>query len=466
MLPVCDIANPNEMLRASLIENTNSKVSYTFRSALKYFAALLAFLLVLQNPCQGYSVLSHEAVIDSCWDDAIRPLLLQRFPNSTSEDLKTAHSYAYGGAVIQDMGYYPFGSKLFSDLTHYVRSGDFVEALLSDAQNLNEYAFALGALAHYEGDNEGHRLAVNVSVPILYPKLRKKYGDVVVYDENPSAHLKTEFGFDVLQVARGHYAPDDYRDRVGFSVADDLLRRAFQDTYGLKMDDLFFNYDLAVGTYRWGVNAVIPRMTKAAWQIKKDEIQKSSPGLTRKQFLYRISRANYRRQYGGKYRSVGFGTRFLAFIIDILPKVGPLSALSFKTPTPQTEQFFLASFNGTVDGYEGLVRGAGASGGVRLLNDNFDTGTVTGPGQYPLADRTYADLTDRLAKNHFMGTPPELRRDILFYYNDLNAPLATKKNKKQWKRVVGEVSELRALAASSATADGPEEVQSGTPSAP
>src|ERR1700723_74580 len=203
------------------------------------FISILTSLLLLTSSGypQGFFCLTHEAIIGSAWKDSIRPLLLQRFPNATKEELKDAHAYAYGGSIIQDMGYYPFGSHLFSDLTHYVRTGDFVEALIRDSKDLNEYAFALGTMAHYAADNNGHRIAVNRSVPILYPKLQKKYGDVVTYDENPAAHLKTEFGFDVLEVAKGRYAPDDYRDHIGFQVSKDLLRRAFEETYCLKLDD-------------------------------------------------------------------------------------------------------------------------------------------------------------------------------------------------------------------------------------
>src|ERR1700743_121964 len=122
------------------------------RSTLFSLSAPLMFSLLLvisrAPQCAGYSVLAHEAIIDAAWKDGIVPLLLSRFPYATPEELLEAHSYAYGGAIIQDLGYYPFGSKFFSDLTHYVRSGDFVLALLRDAQDLNEYAFALGAAAH------------------------------------------------------------------------------------------------------------------------------------------------------------------------------------------------------------------------------------------------------------------------------------------------------------------------------
>lgn len=407
--------------------------------------AVVFMLLILSGAaCHGYSVLSHQALIDSAWDVALKPLILKRFPDATPEQLKNAHSFAWGGAVIQDMGYYPFGSQLFSDLTHYVRSGDFVIALLKDSNDINEYAFALGAMAHYTADNFGHRLAVNKSVPILYPKLRQKYGDVVVYDENPAAHLKTEFGFDVLQVAKGHYAPDDYRDHIGFQVADDLLRRAFEETYCLKLDAIFTSYDLAIGTYREAVGSIIPKMTKVAWQTKKDEIMQSDPSMTRNRFLYHLSRSSYRKQWGAKYQQPTLGERILAFFIRILPKIGPLRALSFRMPTPDTEKLFMASFNDAITEYQRLDKTLESQGHVELVNDNFDTGTITRPGEYPLADKTYADLVDRLAKDHFAQVSPELRADILAFFSDKNAPLGVKKNKKQWERIAREVDDLKA----------------------
>lgn len=411
----------------------------------RIWAVALIVLLCSTPVCQAYSVLSHEAIVDSAWDAAIRPLLLKRFPNATGDELKTAHSYAYGGAVIQDMGYYPFGSKLFSDLVHYIRSGDFIEALLRDSQDINEYAFALGALAHYAADNDGHRMATNKAVPILYPKLRRKYGNTVVYDENPAAHLKVEFGFDVVQVAKGRYAPDDYRDHIGFQVSKDLLSRAFEETYCLKLDSIFTDYDLALGTYRYAVGGVIPKMSKVAWQTKKDQIMQDDPSMTRKKFLYHLSRASYRKNWGRDYRSATFGERLLAFFIRILPKVGPLSVLSFRVPTPATETLFMASFNQSLDDYgrytRDYVRDPNA---FDLVDDNFDTGTVTHPGEYPLADQTYAALLDRLAEGKFAQVSPELRTNILAYFADPAPPLAVKKNKKEWAKVAREVDELKA----------------------
>ncbi len=391
-------------------------------------------------------MLTHEAIVDSAWDDAIKPTILRRFPDAKPEQLKEAHAYAYGGCAIQDIGYYPFGSKLFSDLVHYVRSGDFVAALLQDSNDIDEYAFALGSLAHYSADNDGHRIAVNRAVPILYPKLGRKYGPVVTYDQDPGAHLKAEFSFDVLQVAKGHYAPDAYHDHIGFEVSQDLLARAFHETYSLDLKSLFGDYDLAVETYRHGISSVIPEMTKVAWQAKKDEIEHDYPGTTRKEFLYHLSRAGYKRQWSHSYRKPGFGERLLALILKIIPKVGPFGALAMRIPTPETEKMFMASFNETLRDYEKSLQPEREDGRVELANDNFDTGTVTGPGEYPLADRTYGRLLDRLAENHFKDVSPEIQRVVLEYYADAHSKdTVMKKDKKEWAKEMAEVEELKTV---------------------
>lgn len=406
--------------------------------------ALVSVLLgIMPGTSHAYAVLTHEAIIDSAWTDVIQPALLKRFPASTPYDLKNAHAFAYGGAIIQDMGYYPFGSKFFSDLVHYVRSGTFVEALLRDSTNVNEYAFALGAMAHYCSDNNGHGMAVNRAVPMLYPDLKKKFGDVVTYDQNPAAHLKTEFAFDVVQVANGHYAPESYHDDIGFEVANDLLAKAFQETYGLELKKLFPDYDRTIGTFRYSVSTLIPKMTVVAWQIKKDDLQKETPGLTRNKFIYNISRSSYEKDWKKEYQRPGFGTRLLSLLVRIIPKVGPFKALAFHAPTPATETLFMASFNSTLVSYKRMVIDETVTGHPPLKDDNFDTGTVTGPGEYPLADHAYAKLVDELSENHFAGMTPELRAVILAYYSNMNAPFATKKDKKKWAALVVKIGELK-----------------------
>jgi hypothetical protein len=225
------------------------------------------------QPCAAYSVLTHEEIIDLLWADQITPLLLQKYPGTTPEELRAAHAYAYGGSLIQDMGYYPFGNRFFSDLTHYVRSGDFVAALLSEAGDVNEYAFALGALAHYAADITGHP-TVNAAVAQEFPKLRAKYGHAITFDQDPRAHIRTEFGFDVVQVAKQRYTSDSYHDFIGFQVSKPVLERAFLKTYGIALKDVFGNLDLSIGTFRHSISGVIPEMTRVALLLKQDELVK------------------------------------------------------------------------------------------------------------------------------------------------------------------------------------------------
>ena len=413
--------------------------------------ALVIIVLFMNNTSLGYSVLTHEAIIDSSWDDSIKPILLKRFPGSTAEQLRVAHAHAYGGAIIQDMGYYPFGSKLFTDLVHYVRSGDFIEALLAEAQDLNEYAFALGALGHYAADNNGHSIAVNRAVPILYPKLRARHGDKITYVEDPTAHLKVEFGFDVIQVAKGRYAPESYRDFIGFKVSEQVLKRAFKRTYGIELSDLFTNLDLAIGAYRRSVSTVIPTMTKVAWESKKDEIAKTSPGITRDKFIYNLSRAEYEKEWGKDYDKPGALSKSLAWLLRIVPKVGPFAALAFKAPTPEVEKMFLESFNATLETYRSTLANA-RTGAINLPNRDFDTGEPTRAGEYRLADESYAKLLLKLEGRNFEGVSPELRQNIVSFYGDLNQPIATKQDKKDWQKTLSALEKLKATPANAARA--------------
>lgn len=389
--------------------------------------------------CAGYSVLTHETIVDAAWDQDIVPLLLRRFPNATREELHNAHAFAYGGAIIQDLGYYPFGNKFFSDLTHYVRSGDFVLALIEESQNLNEYAFALGALSHYAADIAGHEIATNYAVPLMYPKLAKKYGPVVTYQQDPSAHAKIEFGFDVDQLAKGHYAPKAYRDFVGFEVSKPVLERAFVKTYSLEISSIFVRVDRSIGSYRRAAATVIPRMTKVAWHLKKDEIQHSDPSETKARFIYNISNSSYRKEWGDVYEKRDFFSRFKALIIRIVPKVGPFSTLTFHAPTPEVERLYMESVNKALERYRVLLAEV-AENRLRLPNDNLDTGAETAATTYSLGDRTYARLVKRLN-----GKPVSeaLRQDILWYFADLDMPYATKKSPKEWKKVVSDLNTLR-----------------------
>jgi len=406
---------------------------------------LALFLIALM--CGGgsfaYSVLTHEEIVDLLWTDEIRPLLLKRFPDLTEEQLKEAHAYAYGGAVIQDLGYYPFGSVEFSNLVHYVRSGDFVRELVLESQDANEYAFALGALAHYASDIAGHP-AVNQAVSIQYPKLRAKYGKSVRYAEDHTAHLKTEFGFDMVQVAKNRYASQQYHDFIGFQVSKPLLERTFPVVYGVELKDVLTHEDLAVGSYRFAVSRMIPQMTQIALRTHKKDMMKETPDFAKKKFLYRLSRSEYEKEWGKDYTKPDFGTRVWSVLLRYMPKIGPFKVLAFNNPTPQTEDLYFKSINTTVDQYRIYLQQVRA-GTLDLANCDFDTGKETEATEYSLTDETYAKLLGQLTKRKFDLTSPELRDNILMFYSDLSLPLETKKNPAEWESLLSSLDQLKLM---------------------
>jgi hypothetical protein len=406
-------------------------------------AVSVGMLLVLTQVCGAYSVLTHEEIVDLLWKDDIAPLLAQRFPDASVDDLKKAHAFAYGGSLIQDMGYYPFGNKYFSDLTHYVRSGDFIVNLINEASDLNEYAFALGALAHYSADNLGHP-TVNRAVALEFPKLRKKFGNEVTYANNPKAHIRTEFGFDVTQVARNRYTSDRYHDFIGFQISKPVLERAFQDTYGVPLSAVLTKEDLAIGTFRRAIGSILPEMTRVALVARRKEIVAETPNFNSRKFRYNLSRASYQREWGKGYRRPGFGTRVLAFFLRFMPKVGPFKALDFKVPTRTTEDLYIASVNKTVDNYKSLLDEVKTKK-LSLPNTDFDTGHMTLAGEYVLTDNAYAHLLDQLAQHNFGLVTPELRENILDFYGDQSAPIATKRNTAAWEKTRDEIQRLKAF---------------------
>ena len=404
---------------------------------------LAALSLASPSPASAYSVLAHETVVDTAWDDLIAPLLRQRFPRTTPAELQHARAFAYGGSVIQDLGYYPFGNKLFTDLVHYVRSGDFVEALVREAQSVDELAFALGAVSHYASDNIGHPVAVNKSVPIIYPKLRSKFGDDVIYAEDPKRHVMVEFAFDVVQTATGAYLPDAHRQHIGFELALPLLERAFAATYGIGFKELFGDSEMAIGTFRYAVSQLIPEMTRVAWKHKQDDIRKLAPAVQPNAFVYSFTRRQYEQAYGTKYRSPGIFARFIGLLARMMPKIGPLSAMKFKVPTPDTEKLFAESFRETRERYRALIIDA-RDGSVQLANTDFDVGRAPRWGDNAVADRAYVELLEKLADRNFAATPPPLKRAITQFFAKMDAEQPDKKLRKKVASVRALVTRLNA----------------------
>ena len=429
------------MWHSSISEGANAD---SWRQFVTRVGTVLLLVLVSCSSSSAYSVLTHEEIVDLVWTDKIRPLLLQRYRGLTEEQLTEAHAYAYGGAVIQDLGYYPFGSREFSDLVHYVRSGDFVRELLLESQDVNEYAFALGALSHYASDIAGHP-AVNQAVAIEYPKLRAKYGKSVRYAQDKTAHLKTEFGFDTVQVAKNRYASQQYHDFIGFQVSKPLLERVFPVVYGMQLKDVLTHEDMAVGSYRFAVSRMIPRMTQVALQTHKKELMRETPDFAKRKFLYRLSRSDYEKQWGKDYVKPGMGTRILSTLLRYMPKIGPFKGMAFNNPTPQTEDLYFKSINTTVDQYRVFLEEV-RNDKLVLPNRDLDSGQVTKPAEYSLTDDAYARLLAQLSERKFNLTSPELRDNILQFYSDPQAKIETKRDQVRWQAVLTELDQLKAVA--------------------
>jgi hypothetical protein len=281
--------------------------------------------------------------------------------------------------------------------------------------------------------------------------LRAKYGNSVKYAEDHTAHLKTEFGFDMVQVAKNRYASQQYHDFIGFQVSKPLLERAFPIVYGVELKDVLTHEDLAIGSYRFAVSRMIPEMTRVALRTHGKDMMKETPDFAKEKFLYRLKRSDYEKEWGKDYKKDGFKTRFLAVLLRFMPKIGPFKALAFNNPTAQTEDMYFKSINTTVDQYRIYLKQV-ASGSLELANSDFDTGKPTKAAEYSLTDETYAKLLSQLAARKFDLTSTELRDNILNFYADLSLPLETKKDATQWQSVLASLDQLKSVTPSASIA--------------
>jgi hypothetical protein len=417
----------------------------------------IAALLLPATLCRAYSLLTHEQLIDLTWQDSIVPLLLSRYPGLTPAQLDEARSYAYGGCVIQDIGYYPFGDQTFSNVTHYVRSGDFVINLFRNAKNADEMAFAVGALSHYIGDSFGHPEATNRAVAVEFPQLKARYGPVVNYAEGKHQHVQTEFAFDIDQIAKHHLAPLSYLQHIGLNVPVHQLGLAFYQTYGLADFADHRAHRAKVWAYRFAVRNFIPHIAYAITLRRRNHEPPEAESAEAIE-IDREADAAATLDNWTSYRKghPSFETRVLRVLIFILPKIGPLSLVSVKGPTNATEADYMhsvyqsaAALRYALRGFTPLTSRFQTPTGYAMIkqpfgtrdpshplpNRDLDTGSVVKPGGYSLTDSTYAMLLHRLALSPTQPIPPGIKSDILAYYSDLNAPFTTKKNAATWAEV-------------------------------
>jgi hypothetical protein len=368
----------------------------------------------------AYSVFTHQELIDLAWSDSIRPLLLAKFPGATEEQLREAHAYAYGGSAVQDMGYYPFGKQIFSNLTHYVRSGDFVAWLLNNARSLDEYAFAIGALSHYVGDSIGHSEAINRATAVEFPKLANRFGPSVTYDESPHGHIRTEFAFDIAELSDGDFPSAAYLRYIGFKVPRKFLEEAFQKTYGFDIHELLGRAHPALRSYRTAVRSFIPAFAEAEVVLHRHRFVSHIDSEADRIFRERLARTAYERRWKHTGKGPGVKAHLLAVLVFIVPKIGAASDLAIKIPNPQTYEMYQSSVNHTVDIFHDKLRKLRNSGDdVKLANIDLDTGDHVRRGEYPLTDATYARLLERLTSKPDRVIPADTKRNIMTYYGTM-----------------------------------------------
>lgn len=407
-------------------------------NVIRLFPVIILFLLLNSFQSAAFSVLTHEAIIDATWEKTLVPLLKQKYPNATEADIKKAHSFIYGGTIIPDLGYLPLGKKAFSNMIHYVRTGDFINALFDGASNINEYAFALGVLCHYEADSYGHPLGTNKSVPILFPKMKKKFGDSVTYEQGHMQHQRVEFGFDVLQTAKGNFKPDAYHDFFGFQVSDTLLAKAFEKTYGIELKSLFKSLPMAISIFRWSVKDLLPELTRDAWRLKKADIIKSNPLATEKNYRYKSDKKKYNTEFGRPKAS----SYFILFVLGFMPKIGPLKSFKPMVPNEQTEKLFDVSYATILEKYTETAKKLHSKEST-LKNVNLDTGKEIEIGKYGLADESYYWLLMKIKKKNFEKTDGKLKQSLDGYFKDIEASVLFKKSRHKEKKIKEALTELK-----------------------
>jgi hypothetical protein len=429
----------------------------------------MSLLLTSSRSASAYSVLTHEQLIDQSWKSTIAPILISRFPSLTPEQLAKAHAYAYGGCAIQDLGYYPSGNAFFSELTHYVRSGDFVQSLFRNAHNADELAFAIGALAHYIGDTIGHAQATNPSVAIAFPKLRSKYGSSESYEQAKNAHGEVEFAFDINQIVKQRFAPSAYLRFIGLAVPRRQLNVSFYETYGLYIAETLGLYRTTLHTYSFGVRTFLPAFAYAEALLHGDGFPADTPGPELSFYEQHMAQLAREAEWDRYRKKPGLGIHLLAGLIVILPKIGPIKMLAIKGPNAETEKRYIESVNLSTGALTQALASLSAPLSAEAANADsasppyavlpsarypetpraglvpnrdLDTGVRILPGGYHLTDETYAKLLAMVTKDQTRPLPAALKQDILSYYADPDAPISTKRNPKKWAQVQQDLQRL------------------------
>ena len=195
------------------------------------------------------------------------------------------------------------------------------------------------------------------------------------------------------------------------------LRPAY-DTYGLDLAKLLGHSHPKLRGYRYSVRTLLPRVAYAETLLHRSHMPPDVPSPALEDFNQQIavlSAADHWDSYRGH---AGVGTHLLAGFIFILPKVGALSDLSLRGPTPSAEQDYVNSLMHTADVLRQTLAKATTSDG--LPNKDLDTGRDARPGSYSLEDLTYVNLLHEASRDPASPIPFGIKRDLLAYFADLS----------------------------------------------
>ena len=127
----------------------------------------------------------------------------------------------YCGALAPDMGMLPGSDRLFTDLAHYLKTGELARCLVSKANSAIETAYAWGWVTHVLADAG------------LHPAINRASGDHS-WAESPTSHMRVEFGLDFQRLGD---QPSLGGARVRSTPGPSLLASAYMEVYGLQVDE-------------------------------------------------------------------------------------------------------------------------------------------------------------------------------------------------------------------------------------
>ena len=383
-------------------------------------AFLIASSLLLIVPADGraFSVTAHQGVVDQAWGLTLVPLIRQRFPNATDRELTEAHAYARGGSISPILVLSARESFVFrpAALRSHRR---FRQPSVNWGQLSGRICVRLGMLGHYEAP-AGIRKRPIFRCPSSIPSSSRNTATPSPMRTHPRAPTNS------IRCAAGRSSQrntDLFEHSIDFKVPRDALERAFAETYGLQLNDLFDNYDIAIYTYRWGFRTIINEGTGIAWALYRKDIESNEPGVTSKEFVREISRGDFERQFGKAFLEPGYLPRFVGFLGTLVPDVGPLKRLPFKPLPDSVQKLYFRAYRHASERYVHEVAAICANK-AWLENINLDTGRADKSGEYAPADEAWVDLLELHDKSHFANVRDDLASDFRAHFRDRNASLA------------------------------------------